>query len=350
MADDNPLTPGPRRSTPPERLEVRRAGNGGAPASAAVQPPKIPYFLVLEQQRQAFLQNFDASRDNLRRELIRNIQQHRGSRVVVYYSVETLTPKHAELLQDILAMRPATSRLDLFLLSPGGFADAGHKMATLCRAQTVDRFGVLIPYYAKSAATLLCLGADELVMGPASELGPIDPRIRVPDQYGRVVNVSAVSLREALELLERRAEGKPENALLYAPLLEKVDLNLIGEYERALKSSRQIAETQLFRYMLRDDPAKAADVAEKLSSQYFSHGHAIERTEAREVLGLNVVEPNSELWDAMWQLHKHYAAVIEDSPVTNRIHAVFESEDIKFTETAGPGVVGGTDETRSVGP
>lgn len=237
-------------------------------------------------------------------------------------------------------MREPTERLDLFLLSPGGFADAGHKMATLCRAQAIGSFGVLIPYYAKSAATLLCLGADELVMGPASEIGPIDPRIQVPDQYGRAVNVSAVSLREALELLQRRVEGRPENALLYAPLLDKVDLNLIGEYERALKSSQQIAETQLSRYMLKGDPAKAAEVAAKLSTEYFSHGHAIERTEARDILGLQIVDPPPAMWDAMWQLHKHYSALIENSPSTGRIHAIFESEDIKFTEMATPGYGG----------
>ena len=39
------------------------------------------------------------------------------------------------------------------------------------------KFSVLIPYYAKSAATLLSLAADEIVMGPMGELGPVDPSV-----------------------------------------------------------------------------------------------------------------------------------------------------------------------------
>ena len=36
---------------------------------------------------------------------------------------------------------------------------------------------VLVPYGAYSAATLICLGADEILMGRKGELGPIDPII-----------------------------------------------------------------------------------------------------------------------------------------------------------------------------
>ena len=276
---------------------------------------------------------FDALRQNTRREHIRKIQAARGSRVVVYYSVEYLTARHAELLHDLVAMRPATAKLDLFLLSPGGFADPAYKMVQVCRASATDKFGILIPYYAKSAATLLSLGADELVMGPASEIGPVDPRIQVPDQYGRLVNISAVSIRDALELLEGRSKGSPEKALLYAPLLEKVDINLVGEYERALKSSAQFAEALLSQYMLKGKPAKAHEVAEKLSTGYFSHGYPIDSAEARTALELNVVDAPVDLWQIMWQLHKLYEALIRESaPPERRISAVFESEDAMFTE------------------
>ena len=34
-----------------------------------------------------------------------------------------------------------------------------------------------MPFWAKSAATLLCLGADKIVLGEHAELGPLDVQI-----------------------------------------------------------------------------------------------------------------------------------------------------------------------------
>jgi hypothetical protein len=290
---------------------------------------------------------FENQRTNTRREHIKQIEQARSSRVVVYYSVEMLTMRHAELLSDLLAMRPPVENLDLFLLSPGGIADPAFKMVQLCRASCTKRFAILVPYYAKSAATLVCLGADEIVMGQASEIGPVDPRISVPDRYGRTWNVSAVSVREALDLLEKRSQGSPEKALLYAPFLERVDINLIGEFERAEKSSSQFAETLLAKYMMKGDAGKAKETARKLSTEYWSHGYPINAAMARDELGLSAVDAASDLWQIMWQLHKLYDALIRESrTATQRVAAVFESEDVKFEESVsvddGTGGAGGS--------
>ena len=43
--------------------------------------------------------------------------------------------------------------------------------------QRVDRVSVLIPQSAYSAATLVALGADEIVMHPNGHLGPVDMQI-----------------------------------------------------------------------------------------------------------------------------------------------------------------------------
>lgn len=331
MADDDQLD---RRVRRPEPIDLPAlSGTVGIPQSA---PPKAPFFLSLAAQRSAYFAGFEALRDNDRRQRIKNLQSQRDSRVVVYYSVGLLTPRHAELLHDLLEMRPPAKNLDLYLLSPGGYAEAGHKMAILCREHATESFRVLIPYYAKSAATLLCLGADTLVMGPASEIGPIDPRIRVPDQYGRLINISATSVRDALDMLEKRAKGSPEMAVLYTPLLEKVDINVIGEYERALKSSEQIARALLEQYMLKKDKRKARRIGTRLSRQYYSHGYSIDRLEARDSLGLNVLDATATEWETMWQLHKLYAAMIDESGLDRQVEAVFETEDMKFLEFSRP--------------
>lgn len=330
MGSDSPVV---RRGRGPEKLPLPDAA-AGVPVQPAITPP---FFLQLEQDRAALQQSFEATRTGARKERIKKLQDARNSRVVVYYSIGMLSDRHAELLQDVLSMRAPGDNLDLFLLSPGGYSDAAFKMVALCRSYARRRFSVIIPYYAKSAATLLSLGADELVMGPASEIGPIDPRIMVPDQYGRLHNVSATSIKDALEMLEDRVRSNPPTAVLYAPLLEKVDIYLIGEYERALKSAEQYAERLLAAYMLKGNPMEAKRVAGLLARQYFSHGYAIDRAEARSQLSLNVTDASVDEWNAMWQLHKLYETVIEDSAQGGgRIQAIFESEDIQFFQSAPP--------------
>jgi ClpP class serine protease len=49
------------------------------------------------------------------------------------------------------------------------------------------RLVVVVPDQAKSAATLIALGADEILMGPASDLGPIDPQIELPSRPGFLI-------------------------------------------------------------------------------------------------------------------------------------------------------------------
>ncbi len=79
-------------------------------------------------------------------------------------------------LQEVLKGIPAREPVELLISSPGGLPDTVEKIRTLCRDGRVG-FTTVVPNYAKSAATLLCLGSDEIMMGPTSELGPIDPQM-----------------------------------------------------------------------------------------------------------------------------------------------------------------------------
>jgi ClpP class serine protease len=71
---------------------------------------------------------------------------------------------------------PKSSRIDLFLYSRGGAIEVPWRMITMLR-EHCNHLSVLIPYRALSAATLIALGCDEIVMGGKAELGPIDPAL-----------------------------------------------------------------------------------------------------------------------------------------------------------------------------
>jgi ClpP class serine protease len=69
--------------------------------------------------------------------------------------------------------------LDVFIYSRGGAIDVPWRLNNAFR-QVADRWNALIPFRANSAATLLSLGADKIILGPQAELGPIDPPAVAP--------------------------------------------------------------------------------------------------------------------------------------------------------------------------
>ncbi len=293
-----------------------------------------PYFSVLERDKQQNKSAFENSRRNARIERIKAIQSVRKSKVIVYYSIDTLSHNDAEILFDLLQSANKQKRLDLFLLSPGGLADPAFKMACLCRDFSEDNFGVIIPHYAKSAATLLCLGSDELVMGSASEIGPTDPRIEIKDEYGRKINVSATSVEDALKVIEEHTSSDPVKSLKYMPLIERINLNTLGEYRRALLSSKQYAEELLKTGKLIKDKKKFKSIAKRLATTYYSHGYPIKSDVAKNELNFNVTDADDNLWKDIWQLHKLYDAMIrESSDGKTMITTIFEAEEFSMPIT-----------------
>ncbi len=306
----------------PEKLELPTAPSGEIRGA-----PEEPFFITLENEKRINKETFENSRRNSRIERIKKIQTIRNSKVIVYYSIGILDYSDSETLFDLLQRVGKQKRLDLFLLSPGGLAEPAYKMAVMCRSFAEENFATIIPHYAKSAATFLCLGADELVMGSASEIGPTDPRIEIKDDYGRKVNVSATSVEEALRVIEEYTESDPVKSLKYMPLIEKINLNTLGEYRRALNSSKQYAKELLKKGNLINSKSRVTSVANKLASNYYSHGYPITCEIVDKELGLNVTMADEDLWRAMWQLHKLYDSMIKESrDGKSMITKVFEAE------------------------
>jgi hypothetical protein len=199
-----------------------------------------------------------------------------------------------------------TERIDLLLHSYGGSVDIPYKIVNLIR-EFCDHFSVIIPFVAKSAATMIAIGADEIIMGPTSELGPIDPLVKHPKYEDMWVPVQ--SIRLCIEFMEEKISksSNPEmtNSLL-CPILDRLDPWIIGDYEKSIKASYQYAETLLGKNMFKNNREKAKSVTRIMTEKYFSHGYCINRKEAKEDLGLNVVQADGALWDVIWALYLAY--------------------------------------------
>lgn len=207
-------------------------------------------------------------------------------------------------LEETLETKPEKTVLNLWLDSPGGDAHAAYKLVLLLRSKS-SLIRCIVPDYAKSAATLVALGCDELYMAPAAELGPLDVQIQHPLREEKVVsgldvaNTMEYVSAQALQLVERggarviNTTGLARmdvlslmldfSSKLYSSAMDKIDPHLANQASRELKIANTYA-TQLLKLRRKRSPHV---LVEKLVRTYPSHGYVISRDEARE-LGLEI--------------------------------------------------------------
>ncbi|MFO8006515.1 MAG: ATP-dependent Clp protease proteolytic subunit, partial [Candidatus Brocadiia bacterium] len=130
-----------------------------------------------------------------RQEVIRSIEELTGRELLVYEANlfserSSLGEEDVQPFADLLCRVERDSGIDLVLQSPGGSIDAAEKVVYMCR-ELASRFRVIVPEYAKSAATLIALASDEVIMGITSELGPIDAQLSGPGPGGARFQTSA---------------------------------------------------------------------------------------------------------------------------------------------------------------
>jgi hypothetical protein len=199
---------------------------------------------------------------NIHRQLVHELEEKVQRTIIVYHANlghpgSLMLDPDAELLDNILSTidRDKYSKnMDLFVHSPGGLPEAAAKIVRVCRSYSKS-FRVVVPSTAMSAATLLAMGADEIVMSDTSKLGPIDPQMPNTDRSGRQFLRPAKSFIDAFSMLISEAhqaigQGRPAQAFLH--LLSAQDPSWIIECVRSRKATEQLAKTFLKENMLKD--------------------------------------------------------------------------------------------------
>jgi len=115
--------------------------------------------------------------------------------------------------------------LELLVHSPGGHADVAYSMMRFFRRKA-KKVNIIVPFVAKSAATLMCLGADAIFMGQFAELGPLDVQIEDPVEKG-AEPVSPINDFKSMEFLREYA----------VELLDYFTLNFVKRYGISLKDA-----------------------------------------------------------------------------------------------------------------
>jgi hypothetical protein len=269
-----------------------------------------------------------------RQQMIKDIQDVTGRELIAYVA-NIHHPAGGIDQNDVLAFGDlmhdkADKDLDLLLQSPGGDIDIAEKIIYMCRSSTKS-FRVIVAESAKSAATLIALGADEIVMGYISELGPIDPQVSVTTASGEPMDRPARSFLDGLKAIQKevnRAGGRLSP--VYFPLLQQLDPALLDFCEKAILRSRRFAIKWLTKHQCEGDSKKAKEIADKLLNpkRYLSHGTVIDYKEASDELGLCVkyLPPQDPLWQACWRLYCNY----ESDMRANELAKIFESSTVSL--------------------
>jgi ClpP class serine protease len=272
----------------------------------------------------------------VRQEIIKRIQDRLNTKLIVY----TANPTHpvpgimihdVPLFEDLLRSVAQSTKGCLMLNSPGGDANAAEKLLMMCRQRFTQEFNVIVPDYAKSAATMIALGSDKIMMGYLAELGPIDPQLQTSAIPGGEV-IPARSFIDGLDMIRKKVKEGGDPVQMYLPMLSQIRPEVLAICQRAIDDARAFAEKWLKNFMLKKDPKQAEAVAEMLSTgaAYKSHGKVIDFNEAKDVLRLNVerIEEKSELWSEIWELYCRSVHQLQQSRGAAKL---FESESISLT-------------------
>lgn len=192
--------------------------------------------------------------------------------------------------------------LDVIIESSGGSIDAAYNLGLLLRRYAQKDLTIIIPRWAKSAATVVACSGNSIEMTPIAEIGPVDPQITMLNPMEkRLEEFSPLDIDSTLELI--RDEFKNGNPNLAKGLLERLQFPLtLGNIKKSLSVGEHYLEKLLSTRMLTGSNAKKAKtIAKRLVNGYSTHSFCIEVDEA---FGMGLVAkliPDNQI-EYLWEL------------------------------------------------
>ncbi len=185
-----------------------------------------------------------------RNETFKRVEKITGRPLICYVARTSNVPQGVPISiddSDLLGFGDLVSTIegdavDILIVSTGGSAEAAERIVRLLR-ERFKQVRYIVPANAYSAATLICLSGDEIIMDAVGTLGPIDPQIN---------GIPARAIQRAFEQIEKRLKDEGPRALTaYMPLIAKYDLHILEMCKSVQELSKELARTWLSTYMLK---------------------------------------------------------------------------------------------------
>jgi hypothetical protein len=299
------------------------------PAPAPAQAPVDPRQATQDAHNQA--RQADRAK---RLALMNQIAAVRGSSVIAYVTASRagsgalgagVGSDVIRVFRDHLALIGKVPKIDLFLITRGGNALTPLRLNSLLR-EFAKEVGVMVPYMAHSAGTLICLGGNEIVMGAMGELGPVDPSVsnffnpvqsgddfpggKMPTPRPRLP-ISVEDVTSYLQLAAEKAKLTPEGMnTAFSALTEEIHPLALGNIMRQHTLIRHLVRRLLLLHMDEEkDKTRVDSIVETLTEKLYAHDYLITRNEAAR-MGLKVSNPADNVEDWMWDLFKLYESFL----------------------------------------
>src|SRR5688572_23519389 len=240
-------------------------------------------------------------------EIIAEVNKKLGGIMVTYFN----NPRGSVCHDDVLALFELLENIGrqktiyLFIKSSGGNGQASLRLVNLLR-QYCEEVVAVVPLECASAATMITLGANEILMGPMAYLTSVDTSLTHSlspiDRDNDRVSVSLDELNRAVKLWQAQKSDTNENP--YQQLFQHVHPLVIGAVDRAESLSIMLCK-ELLAYHIKDESV-ADRIAAALNSKYPSHGYPILFEEAQRI-GLQVRRLSPEINSLLLELNELYS-------------------------------------------
>lgn len=268
----------------------------------------------------------------MRRAKLVALRAHTG-RPALVYAADFLNNQKAALcggevnldFQDKTAFAECTRNLqgpivDVVVHSPGGLAEAAESIVKILRHKFRDvRF--IVPNIAKSAATMLVLSGNSVVMDELSELGPTDPQFSIPRSDGARIYAPAQAIIDQFNEASEQLKADPALLPAWIPILPAYGPSLYQECQNAIKLSKTLVRDWLTKYMFgAKSKTKASAAARKIANYFANHNNFythMRRVDVDKALELGLVVHDMR----------------SDPDLQSRVHDVYHSLAFTFEST-----------------
>ena len=208
-------------------------------------------------------------------------------------------------------------KISLVLYTQGGETLAAWSLVNLIR-NFCDDFEVIVPFHCHSAGTLICLGADRIIMTKQATLGPIDPSVNGVLNPQVIINNQQVKVPVNVEFINGFIEmAKSDLKIRNDSALADILINLsgqvhplsLGEVYRT-KTQIQMLAGKLLKHQ-KISQKKQIEIINFLCKESGSHDYTIYRREARDELGLNIEKPDDSLYDIIKKIYNDIKTEME---------------------------------------
>ncbi len=244
--------------------------------------------------------------------IITQMEKIIGCKIITYWNSfrGSVCDTDVVALYEVLKKIGQGEKVAIFIKSSGGDVEAALRIVNLIR-EYYQNVVALVPLECASAATMISLGADEIMMGPLAYLTAIDSSLRhdlspIDETENRRVTVSQDELARIISLWNKNSQ--PHHGNPYSDVFKYIHPLVVGAIDRSSSLSIKICK-EILSYHISDE-SECEHISNHLNYDYPSHSYPITSKEAKKI-GLEILALPKEINDLLLTMNELYSEMAQ---------------------------------------